>query len=466
MIAPKIRAIALIGLACASVPTVRANDYWSICSTDAKAKLRDTFRSLPAVFVAGGTDPKAPCAGNVLPDDIYYFQVTTPSGSLLLSTDPIDDRRILVFANRFAGVPAGGHATRVGPCNSVIVQLSPYLPTPDPGGEYKIWLTPVDKYDPTKGVFGFQPAFSETDNFIVRFGPLPEQTTIRGKVFYDFNRNGIHDSYMPEEVPLSGWKIQLSSSGPPGDADTTFSDNDGHFEFLRDQDLTSYTVTSVAPAPGFIPAVGGRWLATTPNPVSVVADVPTRTVDFANLYFVHTPQLAHGKLFWHNRGWYTLRRRDPQWREFLNSLCLRTNQTSPPNSLDATLFQLPLLPTDYTTAFTLFDTYLVGTPDYDVLSFELSTQFAAAMLNYRFGSLRGVPTYIDQLGDDVLVPIEAMIAQTSGILCDPRSADTGPGGDPAWRDTIQMRMNEWVGMNSGGSNLFTHSKLPGDIAYP
>jgi len=460
MIAQQIRSFVLIGLALASASTARANDYWSICSSDAKGKLRDTFRGLPAVYVAGGTDPKAPCSGNVLPDGIYYFQVTTPSGSQLLSTDDLESRRILVFASRFAGVPAGGHATRPGPCESVIVQLSPYLPTPDPGCEYKIWLTRVEDYQAGRGTFGFLPEFSETDNFIVRFGLLPEQTTIRGIVFYDLNRNGVYDSALPEEVPLPGWKIQLS----PGDSDTTFTDRDGHFEFLRPRDSASYTVTSVAPAPGFIPAVGGRWLATTTNPVNVVASVETRTVDFGNLAFENTPEFARTKNYWRNQAGPLLLSVDPHWRFLLNGYCLRTNQTNPPKTVAGTLFKVPM-GLSFALSYHYLIDYFSDINNNGVLAFILSKQFAAALLNHDIGPLMGLPTYVDQEGDGVLVSLESMIEQTGGMLCDPRSANTGPSGDPAWRNQILMHTDEWQRMNDDGTNLFTRSRVPLEIVY-
>jgi len=469
MIATEISTLVLIALAYAPAPPAPPDNCSPrtdtgctvpICSTDAKAIPRNTFRIPQAVHIAGGIDPKSACSGPGLRDGTYYFQVTTPSGSQLLSSDPIDSRRIIVVGGKFSSVPPGGHATRLGPCDSIVVALSPFSPTPDTGGEYKVWITPVERYVAGTGTFGFQPDCSETDNFIALLGPLPAQTTISGTVFYDFNLNGVRDLGVPEEVPLAGWKVQLS----PSDADTTFSDADGHYEFLRAMDSTPYTVTSVAPPPGFIPAVGGRWLATTPNPVNVVTSVPNVCQDFGNLLFVNTPQYARSKGFWHNAGRSILLANDPQWRELLNGLCLRTNLTSPPYTVDATLFKVPT-GASFDLAFKRLGNYLVGTPDYGVLINTLSTQFTASMLNHNFGPLKGLPTYIDQMGDNVLVKLEDMIEHTSGMLCDPRSANTGPGGDEAWRDHIRMCMNEWDGMNTAGLNLFTRAKVPTGIVY-
>jgi hypothetical protein len=104
-------------------------------------------------------------------------------------------------------------------------------------------------------------------------------------------------------------------------------------------------------------------------------------------------------------------------------------------------------------------------PDNGVLIFTLSTQFTAAMLNHNFGPLKGLPTYIDQMGNNVLVSLESMIEHTSGMLCDPRSANTGPGGDEEWRTHLRGCMNEWGGMNTDGTNLYTRSKIPLGITY-
>ena len=61
------------------------------------------------------------------------------------------------------------------------------MPTPNPGGEYKVWMTKVSDYDTTmtKGSFGFIPSKSKTDNFKV---VAPVDTVI------DSDHDGIPDS--------------------------------------------------------------------------------------------------------------------------------------------------------------------------------------------------------------------------------------------------------------------------------
>lgn len=135
------------------------------------------------VYLDGGPGPNAPQGAAGLPDGDYFFQVTDPSGKTLLSTDPQAFRRFTVtggiITSRVAPLAAGDHDTGLDVDHgAVTVELCPFLDTPNPGGEYKVWVTPVadfsgnlalvdNGYNP--GYFhGFIPAASKTDNFKVR----------------------------------------------------------------------------------------------------------------------------------------------------------------------------------------------------------------------------------------------------------------------------------------------------------
>jgi hypothetical protein len=128
------------------------------------------------VYLNGGPRPNAPCTAAGLPDGEYYFQVTDPSGSQLLSLDGIagiEERRVTV-AGGLIVAHSGTHGIGIGKCVTfngfnITVQLYPFAPTPNPGGEYKAWMTKVSDYDTTmtKGSFGFIPSKSKTDNFKV-----------------------------------------------------------------------------------------------------------------------------------------------------------------------------------------------------------------------------------------------------------------------------------------------------------
>jgi hypothetical protein len=137
----------------------------------------NVYNSKTDVYLNGGPRPNAPCTAAGLPDGDYYFQVTDPSGGTPLHDllDRIEDRSVRVEggviknylgynADRLAGIT-------IGKCpSSQIVPLFPFVDTPNPGGEYKVWMTKVEDYDRTmtKGSFGFIPSKSKTDNFKVQ----------------------------------------------------------------------------------------------------------------------------------------------------------------------------------------------------------------------------------------------------------------------------------------------------------
>ena len=135
------------------------------------------------VYLDGGPGPNAPQGAAGLPDGDYYFQVTDPSGKTLLSNDAQRFRRFTVSGGiitaRVAPAAGGDHQTGTDVDHGALtIELCPFLDTPNPGGEYKVWVTPVENfagnpdivdngYNP--GYFhGFIPAASKTDNFKVR----------------------------------------------------------------------------------------------------------------------------------------------------------------------------------------------------------------------------------------------------------------------------------------------------------
>jgi hypothetical protein len=143
---------------------VNANIYSAKCGTF-------------GVYLDGGPGPNAPQGAAGLPDGDYFFQVTDPSGKTLLSTDPQADRVFTVVDGIIVGANVHNTGTDVDH-GATTVELCPFLDTPNPGGEYKVWVTPVGDFagDPTlvdngysPGNFhGFIPAASKTDNFKVK----------------------------------------------------------------------------------------------------------------------------------------------------------------------------------------------------------------------------------------------------------------------------------------------------------
>jgi hypothetical protein len=154
----------------------------------------NVYDSMEDVYLNGGPRPNAPCTAAGLPAGEYVFQVTDPSGSQLLSSDPIEYRRVTVSDGLIINATAF-HNFGIGKClglspANITVQLAPFMPTPNPGGEYKVWITKFSDYDVTmtKGSFGFIPSKSKTDNFKV---VAPEYPSV------DTDGDGIPDSQDP-----------------------------------------------------------------------------------------------------------------------------------------------------------------------------------------------------------------------------------------------------------------------------
>lgn len=127
------------------------------------------------VYLNGGPGINAPVDAAGLPAGTYYFQVTDPSGKNLLSSDGIECREVAVDASGLitSVVPAGGCEHAYVPNSAdggIAVRLFPYDDTTNPGGVYKVWLTPTGAYDPSvkSSKHGFVPAYSKTDNFKVK----------------------------------------------------------------------------------------------------------------------------------------------------------------------------------------------------------------------------------------------------------------------------------------------------------
>ncbi|WP_201738465.1 hypothetical protein [Thermus thermamylovorans] len=323
------------------------------------------------VYLNGGPPPNAPCTAAGLPDGEYYFQVTDPSGATLLTTDPIDHRRVRVQGGVFVeytGATYGGtRLTGSGRCPGAIsVQLYPYADTPNPGGEYKVWVTPVADYAPGQGVHGFLPARSKTDNFKVRMrGEEPAEVAIWGYKWYDANTNGMWD---PGEPAIPGWRIEKV---PPTPSDVTYTSASGQYSFLVPRNSGAYTITEVPPPPGWWPA--GRWLNTTPTSGTVtVGTADVHGPDFGNVCLGAGGGRTLG--FWSNRN----------GQSAMNGLGM--------NAILAELRDLNLVRADGNPfdpwSYSEFRTWLLGANATN-MAYMLSAQMAAMYLNVRAGFVDG-----------------------------------------------------------------------------
>ncbi len=141
------------------------------------AKDNGTYDNAGDVYVNGGRQDKN---GPSLAPGTYYFQVTDSSGKILLSTDNAECRQLTVAQNgKFAGAagPAScRHANGTTSQQSTPVQLAPFLPAPNDGDQYTVWVirqagsTSVSQSD--QKIINFDKANSKTDHFKVKPSPV------------------------------------------------------------------------------------------------------------------------------------------------------------------------------------------------------------------------------------------------------------------------------------------------------
>jgi hypothetical protein len=178
------------------------------------------------VYLDGGPGQHAPAGAAGLPTGYYYFQVTDPNGQTLLSTDAVSNRQFHVSSSgvidAYTGTGGPLHPTGIDQdhpeLGAITIRLAnatcptDYLDSPNNGGVYKVWVTPVADFagiasnvdnDCGKGCYhGFVPSKSKTDNFKV----VPTTATFcltLVKQLVD-NNGGI--------APGPGWSMQVTDS--------------------------------------------------------------------------------------------------------------------------------------------------------------------------------------------------------------------------------------------------------------
>lgn len=156
------------------------------------------------VYVNGG--PARPGAAGLLPNTRYYVRVTNPSGTITLGTS------IGMADERPALTNSAGNFVTCYQLQAIVGNsgVAGYNDTPNPGGEYKVWISTVADFSNNS---------TKTDNFKVcpsRLCPTPPSDVygeIIIKKFYDANANGSWDTGEPElaEPPIgsAGWKVDI-----------------------------------------------------------------------------------------------------------------------------------------------------------------------------------------------------------------------------------------------------------------
>lgn len=333
------------------------------------------------VYLNGGPQNQN---GAGLPDGVYFFQVTDPNGNVLLSLDDAICRQLQVVGGVISGA--------AGPCphpngifnssnGSTSVQLAPFDFTPNPGGEYKVWLisqtggTTIDP-DNSRALIFSNPD-SKTDNFKVRETstcPTPESCQpllpqITGAKFYDTNTNGIWDSGEPG---IPGWQIVLFGAASNN---TTTVPVTGTYSFINLAGGT-YGVCEVIPSNST-----PLWVPTKPTAISPITVPPDSTGNnFGNVCLGTGGGMTLG--FWSNKnGQAILNQNDPAWRTLLNSLNLR-------NAAGAN-YDVPA--GAFSTAYPNFRSWLLGASATN-MAYMLSAQLTAMELNVFSGKVEGTST--------------------------------------------------------------------------
>lgn len=232
------------------------------------------YDSKEDVYLNGGPGINAPDGAAGLPDGTYSFQVTEPSGKVLLSTDPVACRQFTVVGGVIQDVLASGscvaHVTgEDGEDGGATVQLFPYLDTPNNGGVYKVWVTPTYLLDCSApgNKQCFVPRYSKVDNFKVRSNIIVE-------IDVRFWKNGVAmDGYAAEWTDTNGASnIKFSEYNP-----AVLAFHEAHFEAteqgrhgIKVSDQPGCDITAVKLPDGSLGKVRG-------NSASVAFDVAGHT---------------------------------------------------------------------------------------------------------------------------------------------------------------------------------------------
>jgi hypothetical protein len=179
-------ALALLGPVAGGVgAAANPGAIWTSLSTGAQVNA-NIYEDKDDVYLNGG--PQNCGGGGGLPAGEYYFQVTDPSGSVLLSSDAIKFRQVHVnAAGVISGVSgSGNHKIGTGTCNGAVsVQLAPYANTPNNGNEYSVDLASLEDVQACEGfnadstTFNFKACVNEkNDNYKVRSAEAVQPTIV------------------------------------------------------------------------------------------------------------------------------------------------------------------------------------------------------------------------------------------------------------------------------------------------
>lgn len=386
------------------------------------------------VYLNGGPSNYPQCNGGELEDGDYFFQVTNPSGSVLLSSDDIQERKFRAAGGAIDEYLGGTHhvSPNTDGCGGISIQLYPYDDTPNNGGVYKVWITRVAEYAPGTANHGFSGA-TKTDNFRIREQSTEDPFgTLNAYKFYDANANGIWDG---DELPIEGWLIRLSPlTGDQETEDTKSTDTDGLASWTGltpNGEAFTYTVAEGTPQEA-------NWFHSTPNPVEGL-DVfagETTLVEFGNYCEIGSGGKTLG--FWSNRNGERALVGD--WIAILTALNLRNADGSHFTPTNVANFRTWLLEGSATN-----------------MSYMLSVQLAAMAMNVASGFVDADAFYAPYGGT-----IAELMAQADEALGEEGYAVAG-NADRAYQEALKDHLdalNNGAGVVSATPCAFSFGEDP------
>jgi hypothetical protein len=378
------------------------------------------YASKGDVFLNGG--PAHPGAAS-LPDGSYYVQVTDPSGACVLGTS-------VGSGNDTPFVVTGGVANCIKLCTVLTnLTLDPacagggvtdlncgYNDTPNPGGEYKVWVSKVSTFDNDS---------TKTDNFKVRANAPPNPPQLCVNKFYDKNLNGIKDA---DECYINGWPIQVfADNNLYISRETGFCSfvDEGSYRVVED-DIANWVHTGVTV--NGVPFTG----LGSPSDVYPVTLPPDQTVEFGNVCLGAGGGLTLG--FWSNKNGQNLETAADF--TFLTSLCLR-NAIGGNVDFNGTLAQNK----------TALNSFLLGATATNMANM-LSAQLTAMELNVRHNFVKSdanvyggscIATYFP--GSNGFITISALLAAAESELC---AHGYTPSGNPnrAYQECLKNALDD------------------------
>src|SRR5258708_11401116 len=200
------------------------------------------------------------------PEGLFFFQWTNPTGVTLLTPEDFTCRQEVVPESISPGFPAGSppvsctagsfHANGLSNGangGSIPIQLIPFSDTNNPGGEYKVWLTPQADYNSGGGTpspannFGFSSSRTKTDTFKVKVNAA----TVKVCKFNDLNGDSVQGAGEPF---IPHWPI--TANGVDGDTCngvTAQTDDNGCISFTFSKFTQTVTTETVTLTEGALP---------------------------------------------------------------------------------------------------------------------------------------------------------------------------------------------------------------------